>query len=92
MSTTTQTTTAAPAAVQLKAASTDVLNFGKGATVYKTPTFTDKYAERQWAKEQVAGAFRVFEKLGFADGGAGHISLRGRWIRFEMSNIYADIQ
>lgn len=40
------------------------------------PQFTDKYAERQWAKEHMAGAFRVFAKLGFNDGAGGHISLR----------------
>ncbi|KAF2008883.1 class II aldolase and Adducin domain-containing protein [Aaosphaeria arxii CBS 175.79] len=33
--------------------------------------------ERQkWQLEQMAGAFRVFAKLGYADGGSGHISLR----------------
>lgn len=40
------------------------------------PTFDNKYAERQWAKEHMAGAFRIFAKLGFADGAGGHISLR----------------
>lgn len=40
------------------------------------PTFTDKYAERQWAKEHMAAAFRVFAKLGYNDGAGGHISLR----------------
>ncbi|VUC29953.1 unnamed protein product [Clonostachys rosea] len=40
------------------------------------PEFTDKYEERQWAKEHMAGAFRVFAKLGFNDGAGGHISLR----------------
>jgi len=32
---------------------------------------------RKWQLGQMAGAFRVFAKLGFADGGSGHISLRG---------------
>jgi hypothetical protein len=54
-----------------------VLSFEGGRPVHETPTFTDKYAERQWAKEQMAGAFRVFARLGWADGTAGHISLRG---------------
>ena len=40
------------------------------------PHFTDKYSERQWAKERLAGAFRVFAKLGYNDGAGGHISLR----------------
>lgn len=33
---------------------------------------------RRWQLEQMAGAFRVFAKLGFADGGSGHISVRGK--------------
>lgn len=33
--------------------------------------------QRKWQLEQMAGAFRIFAKLGFADGGSGHISLRG---------------
>jgi len=73
---TTSTQTATSAAIQLKGATKSVLNFGQGASLYKIPAFSDKYAERKWAKEQVAGAFRVFAKLGYADGGAGHISLR----------------
>ncbi|KAI0484985.1 putative aldolase [Xylariaceae sp. FL0804] len=32
--------------------------------------------QRKWQLEQMAGAFRIFAKLGFADGGSGHISLR----------------
>lgn len=40
------------------------------------PQFSDKYAERQWAKEHMAGAFRVFAKMGYNDGAGGHISLR----------------
>lgn len=34
-------------------------------------------ARRRWQLEQMAGAFRIFAKLGYADGGSGHISLRG---------------
>ncbi|OWY49766.1 L-fuculose-phosphate aldolase [Alternaria alternata] len=33
-------------------------------------------AERRWQLEQMAGTFRIFAKLGFADGGSGHISVR----------------
>ncbi|KAK3633147.1 hypothetical protein LTR56_015923 [Elasticomyces elasticus] len=40
------------------------------------PTFQDKYAERQWAKEHMAGAFRFLAKKGYIDGAGGHISLR----------------
>ncbi|VUC35933.1 unnamed protein product [Clonostachys rosea] len=35
-----------------------------------------KESQRQWQLEQMAGAFRIFAKLGFADGSSGHISLR----------------
>lgn len=34
--------------------------------------------QRKWQLEQMAGAFRIFAKLGFADGASGHISLRGK--------------
>lgn len=30
-------------------------------------------------KAHMAGAFRIFAKLGFADGASGHISLRGKY-------------
>lgn len=43
----------------------------------RIPQFDDKYEQRQWQLGQMAGAFRIFAKLGFADGGSGHISLRG---------------
>ncbi|KAH7324411.1 putative aldolase [Stachybotrys elegans] len=33
-------------------------------------------AQRQWQLEQMAGAFRMFAKFGYADGASGHISLR----------------
>lgn len=63
--------------VQVETQGESVLNFGHGQNIYKLPSFKNKYEERKWAKEQVAGAFRVFAKFGYADGGAGHISLRG---------------
>jgi hypothetical protein len=44
--------------------------------IHEIPQFTDKYAERQWAKEHMAAAFRIFAKFGFNDGAGGHISLR----------------
>ncbi|KAL4820778.1 class II aldolase/adducin N-terminal [Aspergillus spinulosporus] len=40
------------------------------------PTFSDPYAERQWIKEHMAAAFRVFGKQGFNEGISGHISVR----------------
>jgi hypothetical protein len=40
------------------------------------PTFEDKYEERKYLKHRLALAFRVFSKFGFAEGVAGHITLR----------------
>lgn len=75
MSATTTTTITAPAAP------TSSLNTqtsgGQVKRLHNIPKFTTKEAERQWQLEQLAGAFRIFAKLGFADGGSGHISLRG---------------
>ncbi|KAF8507569.1 class II aldolase/adducin N-terminal [Hysterangium stoloniferum] len=36
----------------------------------------DKYAERQWIKEHMAAAFRFWGKMGYAEGAAGHITVR----------------
>ncbi|KAF8518472.1 class II aldolase/adducin N-terminal [Gautieria morchelliformis] len=36
----------------------------------------DKYAERQWIKEHMAAAFRFWGKCGYAEGAAGHITVR----------------
>ncbi|KAL2680332.1 hypothetical protein Neosp_007929 [[Neocosmospora] mangrovei] len=49
---------------------------GKPKRLHRIPQFQTKEETRQWQLEQMAGAFRVFAKLGFADGGSGHISLR----------------
>lgn len=40
------------------------------------PVFTDKVAERQYLKERLAAAFRIFAKHGFDEGVAGHITVR----------------
>ncbi|CAK7207313.1 hypothetical protein SEUCBS139899_010123 [Sporothrix eucalyptigena] len=40
------------------------------------PVFTDKYAERAHLKHRLALAYRVFAANGFADGVAGHITVR----------------
>ncbi|TVY45473.1 Meiotically up-regulated protein 14 protein [Lachnellula occidentalis] len=40
------------------------------------PRPATKQSEQRWQLEQMAGAFRVFAKLGFADGSSGHISMR----------------
>jgi len=44
--------------------------------LHHIPWPATKQDHRQWQLEQMAGAFRIFAKLGFADGGSGHISLR----------------
>jgi hypothetical protein len=46
--------------------------------------------KRKWQLEQMAGAFRIFAKLGFADGASGHISLRGKKKMKKRSNRMAD--
>lgn len=52
-------------------------NIAKGGRhPHQVPKFTDKYEERKWMLDHVAGAFRVFARMGFAEGEAGHISLR----------------
>lgn len=38
--------------------------------------FADKYEEREYHKGRLALAFRIFAKLGFDEGVAGHITLR----------------
>jgi hypothetical protein len=40
------------------------------------PLFEDKYEERKYLKHRLALAFRIFAKFGFAEGVAGHITLR----------------
>lgn len=43
---------------------------------YPIPKFDTKLEERTWAKQHMAGAFRVFARKGYTEGTAGHISLR----------------
>ena len=40
------------------------------------PEFDTFEAKRQWTLEHLAGAFRVFGREGYAEGIAGHISVR----------------
>jgi ribulose-5-phosphate 4-epimerase/fuculose-1-phosphate aldolase len=40
------------------------------------PQFDDKYEEREYLKGRLTAAFRIFGKLGFEEGVAGHITLR----------------
>lgn len=42
---------------------------------FRTP-FEDKYEEREYQKGRLALAFRIFAKLGYDEGVAGHITLR----------------
>ncbi|OGE58237.1 hypothetical protein PENARI_c001G06308 [Penicillium arizonense] len=60
---------------------TSALNTETGANgevkrLHHIPRPVNKEAERKWLLEQMAGAFRIFAKLGFSDGSSGHISLR----------------
>ena len=43
---------------------------------HKIPNFEDPYKKREWILEHMAGAFRVFGRKEFAEGTAGHISVR----------------
>ena len=64
--------------VQLRSADDGVLNWNVRKTegLHQIPTFDDKEAERTWAKQHMAAAFRTLARLGWADGASGHISLR----------------
>jgi hypothetical protein len=77
----TLTTVASPATpIAQQATAVDIASqssANKPKTRYYIPRPSTKEAERRWQLEQMAGAFRVFAKLGFADGGSGHISVRG---------------
>lgn len=42
----------------------------------RPPTFDDKLEERAYLKGRLAAAFRIFAKLGYDEGVAGHITLR----------------
>lgn len=44
------------------------------------PKFSDPLLQRQWMKEHMAAAFRFFGKHGYAEGIAGHISMRGSYL------------
>ena len=59
----------------------DLVNFAVGATngkstVPQIPDFKSKEEERQYVKERLACAFRVFAANGFDEGLSGHMSLR----------------
>ena len=52
-------------------------NIAKGGThPHLIPQYNDQFQERKWRLEHAAGAFRVFARLGYSEGEAGHISIR----------------
>jgi ribulose-5-phosphate 4-epimerase/fuculose-1-phosphate aldolase len=72
------TVTASTPTLHLKEAARGVQNIVQGQYEYrhKKPVFTDKYKERDWVLQHLAGAFRVFGRKGYTEGSAGHISVR----------------
>jgi ribulose-5-phosphate 4-epimerase/fuculose-1-phosphate aldolase len=74
----TETASAPTPTLKLRSADDGVLNWNISNVrgLHEIPTFTDKMAEREWAKQHMAAAFRTFARLGWADGASGHISLR----------------
>jgi hypothetical protein len=64
-------------ATQTSALNTTKNEDGQVKRLHHIPRPATKEAERTWLLQQMAAAFRIFAKLGFADGSSGHISLRG---------------
>ena len=48
----------------------------QGIAVEAIPMFDSMASKRKWLLEHLAGAFRVFGREGYAEGIAGHISVR----------------
>lgn len=48
----------------------------QGVMLPGMPSFTSIDLQRRWMLEHMAGAFRIFNRHGFTEGLAGHISLR----------------
>lgn len=69
--------TKAETATQTSALNTKKNKDGQVKSLHQIPRPATKEAERRWLLGQMAAAFRIFAKLGFADGSSGHISLRG---------------
>lgn len=61
----------------VSALNTETSDNGEVNRLHHIPRPQNKEEERRWLLEQMAGAFRIFAKLGFSDGSSGHISLRG---------------
>lgn len=49
--------------------------FQSTAAIPAVPHFADKYEEREFLKFRLAQAFRIFGKLGYDEGAAGHITV-----------------
>ena len=49
---------------------------GQPGYVLAMPTFTNVEEERTYRKSRLAGALRIFGRLGFGEGVAGHITVR----------------
>lgn len=45
-------------------------------SIPRAPTFDDPYKAREYQKQRLAAAFRIFGKYGYDEGVAGHITLR----------------
>lgn len=79
ITTTTARTSAQAVAAEASALDMDNTSQGNGEQfkrLHRIPFPETKEATQRWQLEQMAGAFRIFAKLGFADGSSGHISLR----------------
>ncbi|CDM28042.1 hypothetical protein DTO013E5_4025 [Penicillium roqueforti] len=63
-------------ALNTSALNTETSDNGEVNRLHHIPRPTDKEDEREWLLAQMAGAFRIFAKMGFADGSSGHISVR----------------
>ncbi|MHC5731434.1 MAG: class II aldolase/adducin family protein, partial [Nostoc sp.] len=51
-------------------------SFVRPSNPFQPPTFVSIESERRHRQERLAAAFRVFARLGFAQGLAGHITAR----------------
>lgn len=62
---------------------------GQVKRLHHIPRPASKEAERRWLLGQMAALFRIFAKLGFADGSSGHISLRGIGDKNEIEVLFS---
>ena len=90
MSTTTTVTVSKSSSTVNGSALNSSSSNGQVKRLHRIPQFPSREAERKWQLEQMAGAFRIFARLGFADGGSGHISLRGKFYTLLMT-LYCQV-